>query len=972
MNRAFGSLKSAAKIAWRSLAKTKFQNVLVILITMVPFAFATYLTTSEQSARATVDEQIAYQLGNAQALVSAEVSPGKDWHQDPSNVELQWLPAGSAGEYPSPPKDDGIRSDPKSVFQNYEIIHLRHADETWATKSGIGQILTIEGEYWSSKFDSDRFAKILKGREPRGSSEVLVSESALQRFGISVGDEITKISSAASTSNDFPTQKFLVVGVLQTSNYPNFDVVYMNHKEDAEVTTGNQDQFFLFGEEPITWERVGQLNKLGISVLSREVLANPPAYRDQPLLTINQPNLTEEELANQASGFGTGSWSWLIIWLYYSLMILVPMAVIVSAAFMFSSRRQTHSLAILSSVGASKAILRSVTFISAFILTISGALIGIATGLGLVAVLAPINAKGDWRNYAGFHVDSAWIIALMGFAVALSVLVGIIPARQGANTNVLSVLRGTNLPTRLKIKTGLASLLMLTIAVSYMLGYSIWQRYVFETGIAFNGDAAQWLIIAALFSQILLMLGFVLGSGWVIKFVSICLGVAAKIFRSFTVKFAARDLILSRRRFSPLVSAIAVVSFLATAAVTNLYASAMFNISMSQNLTLPNQVFVDGSQSVTQYVKNASGSSYGISSVVRTPSQIKDLEQELAKSSDLVTSSGILGKTPDPYSPAGSGIEVVPMAHLKRDQYCYWLNQKTYTSNQGSNWQKTPSSPPKCEADPSEATKFVVGGVEELRLISGGKVNADVENVLLNGGFVAFDSLYVTDGRATLDWVNREDLFNNSGVEGPILPKAEKSVALKAIWNPAMTGHAFVFTGMISPATATELGITYDANLIVLNTSAPVSPSLLDQWMEGGVSPTYNYQSGFTPDQVIFYGNLIMLGLLLLISGMAVGLTQIEARNDQRILSRLGASRRFISVAPSIQIFSLLAAATALGAVGGVVATKTIYGGMANYSMEAPWEYLLSLIVVMPLITALLALMAAPRHPERKARVAID
>jgi hypothetical protein len=67
-----------------------------------------------------------------------------------------------------------------------------------------------------------------------------------------------------------------------------------------------------------------------------------------------------------------------------------------------------------------------------------------------------------------------------------------------------------------------------------------------------------------------------------------------------------------------------------------------------------------------------------------------------------------------------------------------------------------------------------------------------------------------------------------------------------------------------------------------------------------------------------------------------------------------------------------LAAATALGAGGGVVATKTIYGGMANYSMEAPWEYLLSLIVVMPLITALLALMAAPRHPERKARVAID
>lgn len=74
MNAVLGSFKSASKIAWRSLARTKLQNVLVILITMAPFVFATYITTSAESQKATVQEQIDYQLGGAQALISPDVS----------------------------------------------------------------------------------------------------------------------------------------------------------------------------------------------------------------------------------------------------------------------------------------------------------------------------------------------------------------------------------------------------------------------------------------------------------------------------------------------------------------------------------------------------------------------------------------------------------------------------------------------------------------------------------------------------------------------------------------------------------------------------------------------------------------------------------------------------------------------------------------------------------------------------------
>lgn len=962
-----GTVKTAAKLAWRNLKRTRLQSILVIALTIVPFAVATYMSISSQSAQATPDEQIAYQLGNAKNMVRPQTSPGADWYQSPAYADLSWAHKSNPGETQSQPKDSGERTDPLAVLPSNDVIVLSSLENAWKTKNGIGAILSVQGEYWSPKFGNDKFAKVIAGVTPEAENQVMLSPTALNRFGVSVGDTITRLlDQKTDTVGQIST--FKVVGVLQTAQYPNLDVVYAP-KLFANGLVGNP-QYYYFDGQPLGWHRVLELNKLGLGVLSKSVLANPPALLDQPLITINQPNLNEDELSNGMSGGGFWRFAWLAMLAYYAVMLLIPIAVIVSAAFMFGARRQTHSLALLSSVGATKRTIRAVTMVSALLLTMVGSLLGMAIGIGAAAIILPNKPYGDWHSYAGFHIDWNWLAIFTLLAVVLAFMVGFVPAGQSTKINVLSVMRGTNLPTKLKIRTGLASLLMLGGSSAFIIAATLWQRFQSASDIGINQATQQWLAVGISLAQVTLMLGFVVGSGWVIRAVSAVLLGASKLFKSFTFRFAARDLMLSRRRFSPLVSAMAVVAFIATAAISTMNASALLQASLAQSLALSNEVFFDANQQVSQYSKTDNGMSYGIIETSRTPAQVEGMRRELVSSSSSIVDSGIMGKTVDPWSmSAQSDPAPIAMAHLDPKDYC---SNFTPTASFSDSSQVENVAQRACENDVADATRFVIGDAKDLRLISGGAINAEAERVLTDGGFVAFDSIYVKGGSISIERVQRDDLFSTNSENAFTLPKVISSTTLKSVMNPSIKGHYFAFTGMMSAETAAKLGIVYSDSLIVLTTDKRVSSELADRWMQAGFSPTYDQAFGVTPEDLIFWGNLIVLGLVLLISGLAVGLSQLEARNDQRTLSRLGASRRFIGAATALQLFLLLAVSSGLGAMGGELMSRNVYRGVGGVDGQSPWQFYLLLIVVAPLIASLIAFLATPRSPERKAKVAIE
>jgi hypothetical protein len=311
------------------------------------------------------------------------------------------------------------------------------------------------------------------------------------------------------------------------------------------------------------------------------------------------------------------------------------------------------------------------------------------------------------------------------------------------------------------------------------------------------------------------------------------------------------------------------------------------------------------------------------------------------------------------------------MAHLDKMDYC-----SNFTPNSGTSFsdgsQITTYTQRACENDVADATRFVIGDAKDLRLMSGGAINPEAEKVLSEGGFVAFDSIYAKRGSIAIERVQRNDLFSTNSDGAFALPKAISSTTLISIMNPSIQGHSFAFTGMVSAATAAKLGIAYSDSLIVLNTNKRVSSELADRWMQAGFSPTYDQAFGVSPEDLLLWGNVIVLGLVLLIAGLAVGLSQLEARNDQRTLSRLGATWRFLGAATALQLFLLLAVSSGLGALGGELMSRNVYRGVGGYSGQSPWQFYLLLILVAPLIASLMAFLATPRSPERKAKVAIE
>jgi hypothetical protein len=58
--------------------------------------------------------------------------------------------------------------------------------------------------------------------------------------------------------------------------------------------------------------------------------------------------------------------------------------------------------------------------------------------------------------------------------------------------------------------------------------------------------------------------------------------------------------------------------------------------------------------------------------------------------------------------------------------------------------------------------------------------------------------------------------------------------------------------------------------------------------------------------------------------------------------------------------------------MGGELMSRNVYRGVGGVDGQSPWQFYLLLIVLAPLIASLIAFLATPRSPERKAKVAIE
>lgn len=185
--------------------------------------------------------------------------------------------------------------------------------------------------------------------------------------------------------------------------------------------------------DPVTWAEVLRLNRLGLAVLSREVVEHPP------------PEGLRYPLYAGFDGSGDGTDAVLVI-----VVVAVVLEVILLAgpSFAVGVRRQRRQLALVAASGGSPRQVARVVRAQALVIGTGSAALGVALGVGAVVALVRWQTRDD--PYATGPLDIVWwqVATVAGLGAAAALVAAWVPSRQASRADVVLELAGRNAPAR--------------------------------------------------------------------------------------------------------------------------------------------------------------------------------------------------------------------------------------------------------------------------------------------------------------------------------------------------------------------------------------------------------------------------------------------------------------------------------------------------------------------------------------------
>ncbi len=943
----------ALRIARRSVRRNRLQSFLIIAIIALPMALAGFALTYVESTRPTGPELVKYQLGLAQARFLATTPPNEKLYQQPTGNSLSW-----DGEIVQ--GTDQTLVAVENYVKNRKLIQISNGVAEFNTAAGVGSLQVVVGDSWNTKFLGQGPVALIKGHVPSKPTEVLVSPDALERFGVNLGGVITTTDK----------QSFKVVGILsEASRGSHEDVVYFRTLAVTAYTPAETYYFQLSGTAP-KWREIQKLNEKGIVVVSRAVLLNPPPASE----------VRGEDVASSIGRF--------IALVFLVPLILLPVIVLAGSAFAFGARRQTRTLAVLSSLGASKKTLRNVTLASGVWLGLIGGLVGLFLGVGFVLIfgstLAELNSGGKtWLNYPGFHLPLPWLLVALLASVALGAITSLVPAMRASKVNVLATLRGSRAEGQVRVRAGVGALVMFALGAGSILASLLTLLRAKESGADFQ--LRQLLSLIGVFlglgGAIVLVIAFMVGAGWILRAMR---WVMAKF--GSTSNFAGKDLLYNRRRYSPVIASVLTVTFVATFGASFAYGPTKAQRDFYQYRYLPGQAGIefgvkpvgfDPSQS-TMEVSSFADFWAGV-----PKRETLESERKLVMASGSFDSATIVDSTIDVLSSMGtidadgtiaSQFDVpTPVVLFNPASVCYYTglatNSQEWLQAHGAGMtQSDMRLPAGCVPLEDPKRTIVVGGADALRAITK-EHNSSAEETLKNGGVVLFNKGYDYEGKAKISWLKPSDYY----WAGHNLGNANKTVELSSYLVSKIQSKSFAYSAMISPETAIKLGIKAYPTSIVVNYTGDISAATMDKLDGRNIYLNLSNGTGLVNPETLAWTIVLLAALFSLAStGIALGLSQIEARTDKRTLSAIGAPRSFRARLVASQSFALTLVGSLLGGLTGLMLGAAMLNSVDESVANFPWLQLTSLVLGLPVVAALVFLLFTPRSLKYEARQALD
>jgi putative ABC transport system permease protein len=947
------AFRVAVRMARRDIRRHKGRSLLIMLLIMLPVAGMTGAAALVQSTQETAAERVQYQLGTTQARFRPMPMANGIMVQDP--VEELRITTNNWDSNP-----DFTPTDPQEAIPaGYDVLTESTLDLTAESGAAdvrvVGRAVDAMAAAFAGKYT------LLDGRAPAADAEMLVSPGLLERFGLGLGEEL---ATSAGT--------FVAVGTLRDAGYSDSNsIVYLKPGQGSvgapappvstspapTASTIKATMYYLVGSEPVTWSQVLEANAVGVTVLSRSVVLNPPPQGDGP------------------EGAGTSSSGSLPLAAYAAAALLGALALLevgllAGAAFAVGAKGQVRELALLAATGTESATIRSVVMAAGLWLGGLGVAAGAAVGLAAAAVVVSVARLNGSVRFPGFHPDALLTVVVMVMGYVACLLAALAPARQVAHQAVLGALKSGRAPAAAgKVSTLVGAVLLGVAAAALAAG----------TWLAVNSEDPDVFISRTPVIAWFLLGGAVLGVTSLVlltgKVVALLAKGAGRL--PLAARMAARDSSRNRSRTVPAVAAVLAAATLASAGMVlaasqqaneqqNHYWSALKNqavlpLSVWPSLladgTMPDPVRIDPA-AVVSALDGAVDTVEWTSVLSTAATRNCDMRPELADASPAQTPTSSCLR----YSLATPEGNACPMSAGQRvidpeDWRCQGP-MRPYDS-QGS------------------VDSMVVGTAEDVERLFGKAPTAEARDVLAAGGMVVTNAVFVRDGHASLvaQDVRKPAPANATGAFQGYQEKGRTEVAA-AVLEPEVN---VPYYGVVSPEAAAAAGMRVDDSALLVQFGAYPDAAQTDK-MTAALAAIYkdrfgtpHVEPGAERDASLILWSIVGLGALITLSaaGITTGLSMADSRKDHVTLAGVGAAPRLRKALACSQALMTAGLGTALGSVAGIVPAVLLVTatGMARLAV-VPWLQLVALLIAVPLTGAALAwLFTRARLPVSRREV---
>ena len=934
------AFRVAVRMARRDIRRHQGRSLLIILLIMLPVAGMTGAATLIQSTQETAVERVQYQLGNTQARFRPMPMANGVMVQDPVE-ELRII----TNNWDNNP--DFTPSDPQDALPaGYEVLTESTLDLTVGQGAADVRVVGRAVDALAPAFEGKYI--LLEGRAPGNDAEMLVSPGLLERFGLELGEEIT---TSAGT--------FVPVGTLRDAGYSDSNsIIYLKPGQGRVVIqspagpknsapTGpaaDSTMYYLVGPEAVTWAQVLEANAVGVTVLSRSVVLNPPPLDQRPPESQGAQSSAAVPWAAYAGGALLGA------------LALLEVGLLAGAAFAVGAKGQVRELALLAATGAEAPTIRSVVMAAGLWLGGIGVAAGAAVGLAAAAAVVSVARLNGSVRFPGFHPDPLLTALVMAMGFAACLLAALAPARQVARLAVLGALKSGRAPAPAGKASTVVGSVLLGVAAAALAG-GTWLAVTSEDPDVFASRTPliAWLLVGG---ALVGVTSLVLLTGQLVVLLAKRAGRLPLAGR-----MAARDASRNRSRTVPAVAAVLAATTLASAGMVlaasqhaneqqNHHWSALKNqavlpLSVWQppvaDGTVPDSVRIDPAA-----VESALGNAVDTvewTRVLRTAATRNcDMRPELvdAAPAQTPTSSCLQYSLATPagnHCPMSAGQRV-----LDPDDWRCQGPMRPY-EHQGS------------------INSIVVGTAEDVEKLFGTAPTGEARDVLAAGGMVVTNPVFVRDGSASLvaQDVRKPEPGNPATGAFQGYQETGRTDVPAVVLDPEVN---VPYYGIVSPDAAAAAGMRVEDDSLLVQLSSYPDAAQMDK-VSAAIAGIYadrfgsmRVEPGAERDDSLILWSIVGLGALITLSaaGITTGLSMADSRKDHVTLAGVGAAPRLRKALAGSQALMTAGLGTVLGSIAGIIPALLLVTatGMARTAV-VPWLQLAALLVAVPLTGGALA-----------------